>query len=72
MGEHIKDLKKISYRNNEIIIELNGGNISEQGNDIHIEMSPFRLELSDEEFMKIAVAMIEAKIKLKYKENKEV
>ena len=64
MGERIKDLSKTRIRGKNITIELNESQTSYGDYDIHIEAPMFRFAMRDDEFMKFAYNIMEAKRKL--------
>jgi len=67
MGEHMKDLCTIDLKGKRITIELNKMDFQNKKYDIHIEVPPFRYNMTDYEFMQIAASVAEAKRKLLYK-----
>ena len=71
MGEKIRDLQKVILKNTEIIIELNEGQSEYDGYDIHIETNKLRLALNDNDYMKFAFVVSEAKRKLIITKDKE-
>ena len=72
MGEKIKDITKIKLHDMEVNIELNDGNAaSRKSKYIHIQNDRFRLEVTDSEFLQLAMAVRVAANKLrKYKKIK--
>lgn len=60
MGEIIKNLNKIKVGDNEFFIELNKGTRAEGKYDIHIQNKRFRLNLSEQDFCKIACCIMYA------------
>ena len=60
MGEIIKKLNRIKVGDNEFVIELNKGTRAEGKYDIHIQNKCFRLNLSEQDFCKIACCIMYA------------
>lgn len=73
MGERIRDLAQIRLKNMAVNIELNAGSAyHSDANYIHIQNDRLRLELSDREYLQIAVAVRVAADKIKsYKDLKD-
>ena len=66
MGEKIRNITKVSLHDMDVDIELNDGNASSRKSKyIHIQNDRFRLELTDREFIQLAVAVRVAAKKLK-------
>ncbi len=58
MGERIKDLAKIELHDMPVNIELNAGTANKSDrNYIHIQNKRLRLELSDSEYLQMAIAV---------------
>lgn len=64
MGEKIKNLRTFSILGTDINIELNEGQTNKGEFDIHIESPMLRFNMNDKEYMKMVVAVIEARKKL--------
>lgn len=64
LGEKIRDLSNFTVGKAPISVELNKA--EDDGDDyvIHIESSKFRCAMSDKEFMKMVVSVMEAERKL--------
>jgi hypothetical protein len=61
MGEKIADIGKLTLGNTKYDVELNSGlSLFDKKNQIHIQSDKFRLELSEESFKKIALAVLSA------------
>ncbi len=66
MGERIRDLAKIQLKDMPVSIELNAGSAyHSDSNYIHIQNERLRLELSDREYLQIAIAVRVAADKIK-------
>ncbi len=69
MGEKIKNISEEIIYGAKINIELNKGQSANEEYDIHLETSHLRFNMNDKEFMKMVVAIMNAKRKLiDYKE----
>lgn len=64
MGEKIKNLSETNIRGKKLIIELNESQTSYGDYDVHIEAPMFRFSMRDDEFMKFACDIMEARRKL--------
>ena len=73
MGERIKDIARIRLKDMPVNIELNAGSAyHSESNYIHIQNERLRLELSDREYLQIAIAVRVAADKIKkYKDLKD-
>lgn len=60
MGEIIKKLNEIKVGDNEFVIELNKGTRTDGKYDIHIQSMRFRLNMSEQDFCKIACCIMYA------------
>lgn len=66
MGERIRDLTKIKLHDMPVNIELNAGTAYKSDrNYIHIQNDRLRLELSDKEYLQMAIAVRVAADKVK-------
>lgn len=65
MGEIIKKLDSIKLNNIELSIEVNKPHSKNQMNSIHIQSDSFRLEMSEADFLLVALTTMEGIAKLK-------
>lgn len=69
MGELIKKLNKIKIGNTELVIEKNKGTQPGCKYDIHIQNDHLRLNLSEQDFCKIACCIMYANENLNHYKN---
>ncbi len=65
MGEILKKLGKILINNDEIEFELNKPHSEKDLRSVHIQSKRFRVEMNEEEFLKLALTVIVAEKKIK-------
>ena len=65
MGELIRDLNKIKIGDAELVVEENVGTHPGSKYDIHIQNKHFRLNLTEQDFCKIACCIMYANDNLK-------
>lgn len=66
MGEKIRDMARVSLNDMNFLIELNDGTVkARKPQYIHLQNPRFRLALSDQEFIQMAVAIHTAAQKIK-------
>lgn len=64
MGEKIRDLSSFTVGSAPVNVELNRAEDDSEDYIIHIESPKFRCAMSDKEFMKMVVSVVEAERKL--------
>lgn len=69
MGEIIRNLSKIKIGDAEFVIEENKGTHSGSNFDIHIQNSHFRLNITEQDFCRIACCIIYARENLNHYKN---
>ena len=69
MGEKIRNLSKIRIGKAELLIEENKGTHKGSRYDIHIQNKYFRLNVTEQDFCKIACCILYANENLKYYKN---
>lgn len=66
MGEKIRDIREINLLGTKLMVELNEGYSSAQGNLIHIQNNKFRYLLTEKDFYKFASDIMRAAVELSY------
>ena len=66
MGEIIRNLNKIKIGDTELVIEENKGTHKGSKFDIHIQNPHFRLNVTEQDFCKIATCILYAKENLSH------
>ncbi len=61
MGEKIRNIQEIELAKQKLMIELNKSTHKNSKYDIHIQNSKFRLNLTEQDFCKIACCILYAK-----------
>lgn len=70
MGEKIKDIKKISLGDCELIVELNEATSPGGNRWIHVQNDNFRIQFSEGDFVMILAGILKAKERLRYNKGK--
>jgi hypothetical protein len=75
MGTLIKKLGNISYKGQDICIELNESAFSKSKREIHVQNDSFRFAFQEDEFLRMSACVLLAKKQLEiikgYNENKK-
>ena len=65
MGEIIKKFGTINISNSNINFELNKPHAKGAPNSVHIQSDKMRIEMSEKEFLKFSLTLLDAEKKLK-------